>query len=106
MSGLGHAEVRGGGVVLRVPSLPPAATDRGDELCVAVLWLAEQQGLIGFRRQDGSLPAPRGFGTWVVVSRGEPSPPPDIGAWVQPARAADDLRPALARLHSGWDAPG
>jgi hypothetical protein len=98
---LGQAEGTGWGAVPRAsPRLPPVLP-RWDDVCVAVLWLAHQQNMLGYRLRDGSVPPPRGGGGFVLIRMEAPPPPaPNIAAahGLGPARAAPEVVSALEAL--------
>ncbi len=98
---LGQAEGTGWGAVPRAsPRLPPVLP-RWDDVCVAVLWLAHQQNMLGYRLRDGSVPPPRGGGGFVLIRMEAPPPPaPNIAAahGLGPVRAAPEIVLVLEAL--------
>lgn len=87
---LGRADATGWGASRRAAPRRPAMPPRWDDLCVAVLGLARQQGQLAYRLPDGS-PQPERAGDFIIRRIGAPSPPPPNIA------AAHGLGPALAR---------
>lgn len=79
LAALGHAQETEWGAVPLSPPVRPDRPPRWDDVAVAVLWLAEQQGLLAFRLADGSVP--ERAGQFVVRVVGAPPPPaPNIAA--------------------------
>lgn len=75
---LGHAkEAERGAIARQTPQLPEILP-RWDDVCVAVLWLAEQQGKLAYRLPDGSVPPSRG--DRIVIVGAPPPPEPNIAA--------------------------
>ncbi|MGB0505260.1 MAG: hypothetical protein ACPGGK_03605 [Pikeienuella sp.] len=88
---LGQAEERVWGVVPRQNPAVPKELPRWDDICIAVLWLANQQNQITFRRPDGGVPPVRFGNGFVVTPIGIPPPPaPNI-------LASNGLGPAYAQ---------
>lgn len=72
---LGFANATDWGAVPKdVPELP-TTMPRWDDLCISVLWLANQQNKLSFRLPDGSLPPTR-IGNGFVIAMKDPPPPP------------------------------
>lgn len=97
---LGYAEERPWGAVPKPVPSPPGKAPRWDDLCVAVLWLADQQGRLCHLRPDGGI-EPTRVGPWTVVPANPPPPPlPNIAPahGLGPARATDDARHVLGQL--------
>lgn len=103
---LGQAEETPWGAAPKpAPSLP-LVLPLWEDIAVAVLWLAHQQNLIGYRQMDGSLPARR-TGGFVVTRIGAPPPPlPNIGPGLGsgPALAEPVVRQVLEALGLVQDA--
>lgn len=98
---LGQAEETIRGAVPRKAPQLPQVLPRWDDVCVAVLWLAEQQGMLGYRLPDGGVPLPRG-GDFVVHPLNAPPPPaPTITATfgLGPAHAVPEVLTVLEALH-------
>jgi hypothetical protein len=97
---LGEAEATDWGAVpIPRPKLPEVLPF-WEDIAVAVLWLAQQQNLIGYRQLEGSVPPPRAGG-FVVTRIGAPPPaPPNIGAGPgsMPAQAAPAVVAVLEAL--------
>lgn len=92
LAALGAAEETPWGAVPRKPARQPDQPPRWDDVCVAVLGLAAQQGKLSYRMTDGSVPK-RAGGDYILVNKGAvPLPAPNISA-------AHDLDPA----HAGPD---
>ncbi|MEM9147862.1 MAG: hypothetical protein AAGC57_16890 [Pseudomonadota bacterium] len=106
---LGHATETVWGAVPRAISEPPSALPRWDDVCLSVLWLAEQQRRLVYRLPDGRLP--RRPTVWIVQPKPRPPPAPNIAAahGLGPAHAAEDvlvLLQALGLVADGrWTAP-
>ena len=89
---LGQADERVWGAVPRKDPRLPDSLSRWDDVCVAVLWLADQQGLIQWRLSDGTVPPAR-VGDFIVTPLNAPPPPaPNIAA--------------IRGLGSAWAKPG
>ncbi|MGC3936383.1 hypothetical protein ACOTTU_01105 [Roseobacter sp. EG26] len=72
---LGFANATDWGAVPKdVPELPKIMP-RWDDVCISVLWLANQQNTLSFRLPDGSLPPTR-IGNGIVIAMKDPPPPP------------------------------
>ena len=68
---LGFADATDWGAVPKdVPELP-TIMPRWDDICISVLWLAEQQNKLSFRLPDGSLPPTR-IGSGFVIAMKDP----------------------------------
>lgn len=72
---LGYADATDWGAVPKDAPELPATTPRWDDICISVLWLANQQNKLSFRLPDGSLPPTR-LGNGLVISMKDPPPPP------------------------------
>jgi pellino protein len=72
---LGFADATDWGAVPRDVPEQPANMPRWDDICISVLWLANQQNLLSFRLPDGSLPPTR-MGNGLVIAMKDPPPPP------------------------------
>jgi hypothetical protein len=96
---LGQAEEQVWGAVPRAKPRLPQALPLWEDIAVAVLWLAEQQGLIGYRKPDGSLPDQRG--QWIILRKDAPPPPaPNLmaGPGTGPALASEPVIQVLEAL--------
>lgn len=102
LAALGQAEKTEWGAVPREDPGLPAVLPRWDDVCVAVLWLAEQQGKLAYRLQDGTVPPQRiGMGGYVLARVDAPPPPaPNIAAacGLGPAYAASEVLSVLVAL--------
>lgn len=96
---LGYAEETDWGAVPLANSILPSPLPRWDDICVAVLWLAQQQNKLSYRLADGSMQSPR-IGWSSVPSIEQRLPVPNIAAKevLSSAHAASDLLPVLLKL--------
>jgi len=94
---LGQAhETKWGAIPRKNPQLPNVLP-RWNDVCVAILWLANQQNKLSYRLPDGSVPPSRTG--WIV--KGAPSPSsPNIAAaqGLGPAYAAPEVLSVLQAL--------
>ncbi|WP_295537324.1 hypothetical protein [uncultured Thioclava sp.] len=100
---LGYAEETDWGAVPLANSMFPNPLPRWDDICVAVLGLAEQQNKLSYRLADGSKQPTRvGWSGFTIVPPTEQrqSPVPNIASKevLSPAHAASDLLPVLLKL--------
>lgn len=100
---LGHAEETDWGAVPLANPMLPGQLPRWDDICVAVLGLAEQQNKLSYRLADGSKQSPRvGWSGFTVLPSTEQRqlPAPNIAkkGVMGTAHAASDLLPALLKL--------
>ncbi len=72
---LGFADATDWGAVPKDSPELPATMPRWDDICISVLWLANQQNKLSFSLPDGSLPATR-IGNGLVIAVKDPPPPP------------------------------
>lgn len=72
---LGFADATDWGAIPKDVPVQPAIMPRWDDICISVLWLAEQQNKLSFRLPDGSLPPTR-IGNGFVIAMKDPPPPP------------------------------
>ena len=88
-----------GAAPLPAPRLP-AVLPRWDDICVAVLWLAQQRSELGWRQMDGNPEPPRQVGFAFRLLNAPPPPPPNIagGIGTGPALASEAV---LALLGAG-----
>lgn len=99
---LGQADETAWGAIRRANPVLPDRMPRWDDICIAVLGLGCQNGLLDYRLRDGvDPPAPRA-GTFVVRRIGAPPPPPAPniapGIGTGPAHASADLLLVLDHL--------
>ncbi|WP_434288222.1 hypothetical protein [Celeribacter sp. SCSIO 80788] len=98
---LGFADATDWGAVPKdVPELP-TNMPRWDDICISVLWLAEQQNKLSFLLPDGSLPPTRIRSGFVIAMMDPPPPPtPNIKArsGLGCALCDDDLLQLLQQL--------
>lgn len=97
---LGQADETAWGAIRRANPVLPDRMPRWDDICIAVLGLGCQTGLLDYRLRDGvEPPAPRA-GTFVVRRIGAPPPAPNVapGIGTGPAHASADLLPVLDHL--------
>jgi pellino protein len=74
--GLGYAVSTEWGAIPKEPPVHPKVLPRWDDICILVLWLANQQNLLSYRLPDGGIP-PNRIGTgFVIVRKDDPLPPP------------------------------
>lgn len=100
LAALGQVEEMVWGAVPRTDPRLPFVLPRWDDICVAVLWLAEQQNKLAYRLADGSVP-PQRTGDFILTTVGAPPPPaPNIAAahGLGPARATSDVLLVLGTL--------
>lgn len=93
LAALGYAELAAWGAVPKNPPEPPMFPPRWDDVCIAVLWLAEQQNHLSYRLPDGGVRPPSiGNGFTIVAKDAPPPPPPNIAArfGLGPARSRAD----------------
>jgi len=106
---LGRAREAPWGASRLAAPIAPDVYPRWDDICVVVLSLADQQGLISYRQADGSVAPPRGT-SGVRITRLHPRPTeppePNIAAahGCGPARADEGLLPVLNALGLTKDA--
>ncbi|MER8894938.1 hypothetical protein [Mesorhizobium sp. M0676] len=109
LAALGHAEeTEWGAIPLKDPKLPDILP-RWDDICVAVVQLADQRGGLEYRLADGSVLAPLG-GTWTIIpANGTPprlGPNIDAARGLGPAYVFPDVQPVLRALEliddGGW----
>lgn len=106
---LGFADATNWGAVPKDAPELPATMPRWDDICISVLWLANQQNKLSFRLPDGSLPPTR-IGNGFVIAMKDPPPPqiPNIAACfgLGCALCADDVLLLLQQLglvsDGGW----
>ncbi|MGB3689297.1 MAG: hypothetical protein WBA02_08355 [Jannaschia helgolandensis] len=72
---LGFADATDWGAIPKNPPEQPATMPRWDDICISILWLANQQNKLSFRLPDGSLPPTR-IGNGFVIAMKDPPPPP------------------------------
>lgn len=78
---LGFADATDWGAVPKDAPEFPASMPRWDDICISVLWLANQQNKLSFRLPDGSLPPTRIGNGFVIAMKDRPPPPaPNIAA--------------------------
>lgn len=106
---LGFADATDWGAVPKeVPELP-ATMPRWDDICISVLWLANQQNKLSFRLPNGSLPPTRiGNGFFIAMKDPPPPPVPNIAArfGLGCALCEAEILPLLQQLglvsNGGW----
>lgn len=76
---LGFADATDWGAEPKDTPEQPAIMPRWDDICISVLWLANQQNKLSFRPPDGSLPPTR-VGNSFFIAMKDPPPPPNIAA--------------------------
>lgn len=101
LAALGHATRTPWGAQRREPPERPTVLPRWDDICVSMLWLAEQHNLISYRLADGQVPrpaAPRGM--FVIRQDVAPAPPPSIPGRLSlgPARCDEEVLHVLQTL--------
>lgn len=99
---LGQADERDWGAVPRKNPIKPKVLPRWDDICIAVLRLANQQNQLAFRLQDGSVPPTRIGNNFTIVQKGAPPPPaPNVAesCGLGPAFAKPKVIYALERLN-------
>lgn len=84
-------------------------TPRWDDICISVLWLANQQNILSYRQLDGSVPPRRIGKNFVIVQTNAPLPPPPNIAprfGLGPAFCQPNAMPVLEKLglivDGGW----
>lgn len=98
---LGFADATDWGAVPKEFPELPATKPRWDDICISVLWLANQQNKLSFRLPDGSLPPTRIENGFVIAMKDPPPPPiPNIAArfGLGCALCNDDVLPLLQQL--------
>lgn len=73
---LGFADETDWGAIPKDHPEKPETLPRWDDICISVLWLAEQQGKLSYRLPDGSVPPDHIGNRFVIVRKGAPPPPP------------------------------
>ncbi|AZB70295.1 hypothetical protein [Cereibacter sphaeroides] len=78
---LGFADATDWGATPKVVPELPATMPRWDDICISVLWLANQRNKLSFRLPDGSLPPTR-IGSGFAIAMKDPAslPAPNIRA--------------------------
>jgi hypothetical protein len=98
---LGYAEETSRGAIPRTSPKLPDPLPRWDDICVAVLKLAEQQGQLDYRLSDGNVPRPRNKEAWTILRPPSPPPPaPNVASsyGLGPAYGAAETVSVLERL--------
>lgn len=72
---LGFADATDWGAIPKDHPEQPETLPRWDDICISVLWLANQQNKLSYRLPDGSLP-PSPIGNGFVIAMKNPPPPP------------------------------
>ena len=107
---LGFADATDWGAVPKDAPEIPVIMPRWDDICISVLWLANQQHMLSFRLPDGSHPQTRIGNSFVIAMKDPPPPPPipNIKArfGLGCARCHTDVLPLFQRLglvaDGGW----
>lgn len=73
---LGQADEKVWGATPRANPQLPEVLPRWDDICIAVLWLSDQQNLLEYRLLNGDVPQQALSGGWVVTQKGATAPPP------------------------------
>lgn len=97
---LGQADETVRGAIPRQTPTLPDVLPRWDDICVAVVALANQRHRLSFRLPDGSVPHPNGVGFAFIRLNAPPPPAPTIAAahGLGPAHAAQDVLAVLQSL--------
>jgi hypothetical protein len=72
---LGFADATDWGAIPKDHPELPETLPRWDDICISVLWLAQQQSKLSYLLPDGSA-QPNRIGSRFVIMRKDPSPPP------------------------------
>ena len=98
---LGFADKTEWGAIPKDYPKRPEILPRWDDICISVLWLADQQNKLSYRLPDGSVPPSR-IGNGLVIVRKDAPPPlsPNIAArfGLGPALAQPEVERLLGQL--------
>lgn len=72
---LGFADATDWGAIPKDHPEQPETLPRWDDICISVLWLAQQQNKLSYRLPDGSVPPDRIGNGFVIVRKDAPPPP-------------------------------
>ncbi|MEP3332130.1 hypothetical protein [Sedimentitalea sp.] len=98
---LGFADKTAWGAIPKDHPKRPEMLPRWDDICISVLWLANQQSKLSYRLPDGSAPPSRIGNGFVIVRKDAPPPPtPNIAArfGLGPALAEPEVEQLLDQL--------
>lgn len=98
---LGYADERDWGAVAKAQPTIPNPFPRWDDICIAVVSLAEQRNLLAFHLPDGRVPPTQLVGGFYILQKGAPEPPvPNITAayGLGPAHCEGKVLQVLERL--------
>lgn len=98
---LGFADTTEWGAIPKDQPERPETLPRWDDICISVLWLANQQNKLSYRLPDGSVPPSRIGNGFVIVRKDAPTPPtPNIAArfGLGPALAQSEVARLLGQL--------
>lgn len=73
---MGFADETDWGAIPKDHPEQPETLPRWDDICIAVLWLAQQQNKLSYRSPDGTFPPDRSGKGFVIARKDAPTPPP------------------------------